>query len=225
MNIDEFSNKIIDYCKDYNLRKVYICGNGGAGKTTLSKKLYEIGSKYGKSNIISLDDFMADTEMRKNTTNTWYEDGIEHSYRYTSSNKETYFLRHVYEVLYNLDNGNDYYYFPRRYETKNNIRKLYKDYFLTVIEGIGTAFLDRNQDESISIFITCSKEDEQVRRAERLETHKERDKIELYDENRSSQFRVNVLPTASEFDIIVRSVSNYQIEVIKNRMRSSVNLT
>ena len=70
MNIDEFSNKIIDYCKNHNLRKVYICGNGGAGKTTLSKKLYEIGSKYGKSNIISLEDFMADTEMRKNTTNT-----------------------------------------------------------------------------------------------------------------------------------------------------------
>lgn len=218
MNIDEFSNKIINYCRKNNIKKVYICGNGGAGKTTLSKKLYEIGSKYGKSNIISLDDFMADTEMRKNSVNKWIENGIEHSYRYTSSNKETYFIKHVYEILYNLDNGNNYYYFPRRYETKNNIRLLYTDYFLTVIEGIGTAFMDRSKDDSVSIFITCSKEDEVRRRAERLETHKERESIELYDENRSSQFRALVLPKAEEFDIIAKSTLDYDIEIINNKI-------
>ena len=215
MNIDEFSNKIEKYCKEKNIKKIYICGNGGAGKTTLSKKLYEIGSTYGKSNIISLDDFMANTEMRKNSVNTWVEDGVEHSYRYTSSNRETYFIKHVYEILYNLDNGNNYYYFPRRYETKNNIRLLYTNYFLTVIEGIGTAFMDRSKDDSISIFITCSKEDEKRRRAERLDTHKEREIIELYDENRSSQFRAFVLPKAETFDIVAQSKLNYDIEITR----------
>lgn len=218
MTVDEFAKKIIDYCQINNKRKVYICGNGGAGKTTLSKRLYALGSKFGKSNIISLDDFMADTEMRKNAINTWDEDGVEHSHRYTSSNKETYFIKHVYEVIYNLDNGNNYYYFPRRYETKNNIRLLYSDYFLTVIEGIGTSFLDINQEDSLSIFLTCSKEDEIKRRAERLKTHRERESIELYDDKRSSQFRAFVLPRANKFDIIAQSNANYDIKIVKKNV-------
>ena len=218
MTVDDFTNQVIDYCKRNNKRKVYICGNGGAGKTTLSKKLYELGSKHGKSNIISLDDFMADTQMRKNSVNTWQENGVEHTYRYTSSNKETYFIKHVYEILYNLDNGNNYYYFPRRYETKNNIRLLYANYFITVIEGIGTAFMEKNKDDSISIFITCSKEVEEKRRAERLETHKERESIELYDENRSSQFRAFVQPKSTEFDIIAESGEDYDIKINEDKI-------
>ena len=218
MTVDVFSNQIIEYCKKNNKRKVYICGNGGAGKTTLSKKLYEIGSKYGKSNIISLDDFMANTEMRKNSVNSWQENGVEHTYRYTSSNEETYFIKHVYEILYNLDNGNNFYYFPRRYETKNNIRLLYANYFITVIEGIGTAFMDRDEADSISIFITCNKDVEEKRRMERLETHKEREAIELYDENRSSQFRVLVQPKACEFDIIAESDEKYEIEIKEDKL-------
>lgn len=215
MRAEELVDRVIDYCKNNSIRKIYICGNGGAGKTTLSKMFYEVGCKRGKSNIISLDDFMADTEMRKNSTNTWIEDGVEYKYRYTSSNKETYFFKHVYEILYNLDNGNDFYYFPRRYETKNNIRLLHSDYFLTVIEGIGTAYMDRK--DSVSIFITCSKDVEEKRRAERLETHKERGAIELYDENRSKQFRAFVMPNSKDFNIIAESGVNYDINVVDDK--------
>lgn len=38
MKIEQLTKNIIDICKNNNLNKIYICGNGASGKTTLSKK-------------------------------------------------------------------------------------------------------------------------------------------------------------------------------------------
>lgn len=38
MKIEQLTKNIIDICKKNNLNKIYICGNGASGKTTLSKK-------------------------------------------------------------------------------------------------------------------------------------------------------------------------------------------
>ena len=214
MEMKELSTKVVEYCRQNGIKKVCICGNGGAGKTTFSKMVAEEARKFGNANIISLDDFMADTDLRQNAVMKWEENGEEKTYRYTSSNKETYFLKNVYEILYNLENGLDCFYFPRRYKEKNNMRKLFADNVLTVIEGIGTVFLELDKADSLSIYLKCSKEEEIKRRIERT-AEKQWGSIELYDENRSSQFRVFVEPLAGEFDVVVESGENYDLTILK----------
>lgn len=214
MNVEELVQLIINICKENNLKKIYICGNGGSGKTTLSKKIYEQALNYGKANVISLDDFMADTSMRKNSIIKWTEDNIEYEGRYTSSNFETYFFKNVYELIYNIDHGLDCFYFPRRFKEKNNIRKLYSDYFITVIEGIGTVFLEKDNDKSLTILLKCSKENEIYRRKIRTEELK-RDEAELYDEKRASQYRVNVLSRENEFDLVIVNDEDFNYKIFR----------
>lgn len=215
MKINNLVEYLISLCKKHHLNKIYICGNGGSGKTTLSKALYEEAEKYGNTNLISLDDFLADTEMRKNSTNEWIENGIAYSGRYTSSNIESYFLKNVYEIIYNIDNGIDCYYFPRKYKEKNNIRQLKSNYFLTIIEGVGTVFLEKDKDKSLTILLKCNKEDEIERRKIRTKELNRPD-IELYDELRSSQYRVNVLKQEKSFDMIIENDKLFNYNIVKN---------
>ena len=211
MNLEEFAKYIVDYCKDRNINKLYICGNGGSGKTTLSYSIEKEACKYGNVNIISTDDFLISTELRKNSTNKWVSDGKEYSYRYTSSNKDTYFIRNIEEIIYNIDHKVDTYYFPRYYETENNIRQLHSNYFLIVIEGVGTVFLKR--ENALSIFLKCNEDTERERRAKRVK-ESNCDSIELYDELRTKQFENNVLIHINEFDMIINT-DNDAFEIIK----------
>ena len=55
MKIDKLVNFIIDYCQKNNLNKIYICGNGGSGKTTLSKSIAKEAKKLGNVNLLSTD--------------------------------------------------------------------------------------------------------------------------------------------------------------------------
>lgn len=212
MKAKDLVEYIIDYCKNNNIKKVYICGNGGSGKTSLSKFIEEEASKYGKVNIISTDDFLVDNSLRMNAINTWEENNEEYSYRYTSSNKESYFIKNIEELIYNIDNGLDCYYFPKKYKENNSMRKLYSDYFLTIIEGVGTAFLER-EDNSLSIFLKCSDENEAKRRETRI-AGQNVNPIALYDEKRSSQFRTNVLIHENEFDLVIENDDNFQYTII-----------
>ena len=214
MKKDELVQYIINYCKSNNINKVYICGNGGSGKTFLSKYIEDEANKYGKVNVISTDDFIVDTNLRKNALFTWTENDKEYSYRYTSSNKESYFIKNIYEIIYNIDNGLDCYYFPKKYN-EDNIRKLYANYFLTIIEGVGTVFLERD-NKSLSIFLKCSTKNEIKRREDRLENQK-RSSIELYDEKRDSQFRTNVLIHENKFDLIIENDDNFEYKLINKR--------
>jgi uridine kinase len=213
MKVNELVQYIIDYCKNNKFNKVYICGNGGSGKTSLSKYIEEEAKKYGNVNAISTDDFIVDTSLRKNASITWKENDKDYSYRYTSSNKESYFIKNIDEILYNIDNGLDCYYFPKKYKEENNMRKLYSNYFLTIIEGVGTAFLERDS-KSLSIFLKCSTENEIKRREDRLE-NQNRSSIELYDEKRDSQFRTNVLIHENEFDMIIENDDNFEYKIVK----------
>lgn len=221
MLLNELTEKIINYCKENNIKKVYICGNGGSGKTTLSKKIANTASKYGHINLISTDDFMVDTELRKNSKVKWFEKEKEYCNRYTSSNKESYFFKNIYEILYNLGHGLDCYYFQKKYAENNSVIKLYSNSFLTIIEGVGTAFMNITKEKTLSIFLKCDENEERERRKSRT-ISENRNKIELYDENRSSQYRVNVLSKQNGFDIIINSEKDFTFTIIKNNKNFNI---
>ncbi len=106
------------------------------------------------------------------------------------------------------------YYFPRRYKENNNIRKLYSDYFLTIIEGMGTAFLEKDKKDSLTLLLKCSLAEEIKRRKERTEKLS-RDPIEMYDEKRSSQYRVNILNNEDKYDFVIESDEKFDYKIIK----------
>ena len=214
MKIQELVNELIQYCLDNKYNKVYICGNGGSGKTTLSYEISKQAQYYGKVNIISCDDFLVDTNLRKNSIVNWKENGNEYSYRYTSSNFESYFFKNMYELIYNIDNGVDCFYFPKQYKENNNIRKLYTNYFLTIIEWVWTAFLEK-EDKSLKVFLKCSTEDEIKRRQERFNRFKD-NSIRLYDLKRDSLYRTNVLIHENDFDLSIISNDGFSYEIVKN---------
>ena len=216
MKIEEITKNIIDICKKNNLNKVYICVNGCSGKTTLSKKIQEEALNYGNVNLISTDDFLVNTTLRKNGISKWIENEVEYTGRYTSSNYESYFWKNVYEIIYNIDHGIDCFYFPKRYKEKNNIRQLKSNYFLTIIEGVGTVFLEKDTHKSLTIFLKCNQENEAQRRKNRTE-QLNRDPIELYSEERSSQYRVNVLSHENEFDLIIENDEEFNYQIIDNK--------
>lgn len=217
MNLDELTTYLLKICQVRKLRKVYICGNGSSGKTTLSKSLYEKESQVGTCNLISLDDYLVDITIRKNSVYTWYEGNQKYQGRYTSSCQEAYDLRSVYALLYNLDNGLDSYYFPLRYQEKHKIRKLFANYILTIIEGVGTVFLEKDANESLTILLECSKNLEMARRSARTKKLN-RDISENYDEVRASEYRVNVLSKKDTFDLVITSDENYQYHLIGGKL-------
>lgn len=212
MKSNELVNKLIKYCIDNKYNKIYICWNGGSGKTTLSYNISKEAEKYWNINIISCDDFLVNTNLRKNAIINRNENWKDYSYRYTSSNFESYFFKNIYELLYNIDNGIDCFYFSKRYKEKNGIKKLYSNYFLTIIEGVGTAFLEKDE-KSFKIFLKCNTESEIKRRQKRFE--KTASAIELYDEKRDSSYRTNILIHENEFDLIILSSEDFTYEIIK----------
>lgn len=216
MKIEEITKRIIYICKENNFNKIYICGNGCSGKTTLSKKIQEEAIHYGNVNLISTDDFLVNTILRKNGISKWTENEVEYIGRYTSSNYESYFWKNIYELIYNIDHGVDCFYFPKRYKEKNNIRQLKSEYFLTIIEGVGTVFLDKDKDKSLTIFLKCNTENEIQRRKSRTE-QLNRNPIELYSEERSSQYRVNILSHENEFDLIIENDEEFNYKILDNK--------
>lgn len=218
MKIEEIIKKIIDICKETDINKIYICGNGCSGKTTLSKKIQEEALHYGNVNLISTDDFLVNTTLRKNGISKWTEHEVEYTGRYTSSNYESYFWKNIYEIIYNIDHGIDCFYFPKRYIEKNNIRQLKSNYFLTIIEGVGTVFLEKNNNKSLTIFLKCNLENETKRRKFRTE-QLNRDPIELYSKERSSQYRVNVLSHENEFDLIIENDEEFNYRIIDDKRK------
>mgnify|MGYP005761185157 CR=1 FL=1 len=217
MNLEELTTYLLRICKENNYRKIYICGNGSSGKTTLSKSLYNKASTIGLCNLISLDDYLVDLNLRKNSTYTWYENDKKYQGRYTSSYKETYDLKSVYALLYNLDNGLDSYYFPLRYQEKHNIRRLYANYTLTILEGVGTIFLDKDTKESLTILLECSKYLEIKRRSNRTKELK-RDISENFDEVRAREYQVNVLSQKETFDLIINSDEDYKYHLVGGKL-------
>lgn len=151
----------------------------------------------GGVNLISMDDYIVDTTLRKNSETTWTIDGKEYKGRYTSCCEGSYFLRGVLPVLFALREGNDTYILPKR----SDCILLSGKAQLTIVEGIGTVFLPADKDV-VKIWFECDKDTEISRRIER-DTKLTKEEIYNAYEDRTSQFRANILPYKKDFDYIV----------------------
>ena len=216
MNLDVLIDLILNYCKENKTKKIYICGNGASGKTTLSNSIIERAKQDGYVNMISTDDFIVDTELRNNSIVKWCDNENIKTGRYTSCFKNSYFIKNIEEILYNLDNGNDCYHFTK----KKEIKLLKSNYNLTIIEGIGTAFLNMNEENSLRLFIKCNNEVELERRKLRKGNSLEQteEQINKLFEERNSQFKANVLPNINKFNVILESDKDFNFNIIKGEL-------
>ena len=105
-------------------------------------------------------------------------------------------------------------------ETKE-CRLLYGDAILTIIEGVGTVFLDKNESKSIGIFMQCSKEIEIDRRIHRGRFSDEQNSEEVHKNyaERNSQYKANIGPHIMEYGIVLESLKDYSLNVIRDEYK------
>ena len=205
----EVIKKIVDFCLG-KYKFIFISGNGGSGKTTLSKKMVEeINSRGLKANRIDTDDFMIDTEIRKSAQKEWIDkNNNKRISDHGSVFKEAYHLASLESVVHSLMNNENCSYKPRKSE---ELIELKPDASITIIEGIASAFLDKNK-LAYSVLLTCDMETEINRRIGRNrngEDNLSREAVEIKASERREQFEITVLSEKDNFDLELLSLENH----------------
>lgn len=212
-NEEKIAKKVIDFCLG-KYKFIFISGNGGSGKTTLGKQLVkEINLRGLEANCIDMDEFMIDSKIRKNTKKEWVDSKNNKRVSYhTWAFKESYHLNLVEELINSLTNEKDFFY----KSTKNNKDlELKSEFPLTIIEGVGTAFL-KKEDNVYGIFIMCDFEIEVERRINRArdgETNLSRKEVEEKAIERNDQFEMTILPEKHKFDLELWSLKDHSFRV------------
>lgn len=210
---EEIAKNVIDFCLG-KYKFIFISGNGGSGKTTFSKKLIEeINSRGLEANCIDMDDFMIDSEIRKNSKIEWIDSKNNKRIGYLGwAFKESYHLNQIEEVIHSLVKGEDSFYKPKKSDEFVAIKS---DYPLTIVEGVGTAFLDKNS-LSYGIFMRCEFDIEINRRINRArdgEIDLSRKEVEEKATERNEQFEMTILPEKDKFDLELWSLKDHSIVV------------
>ncbi len=215
---EEIAKKVIDFCLD-KYKFIFISGNGGSGKTTLAKNLVkEIESRKLNANCIDTDDFMIDSEIRKNTKKEWIDVNGNKQVSYLGwTFKEAYYLDKLEEVINSLMNGKDSIYKPKR---SSEFMTIKADYPLTIVEGVGTAFLKREK-ESFGIFVMCdfiSEVDRRIKRSRDGEDNLLRHEVEAKAIERNEQFKMTILPEKDKFDLELFSQYDHSFVVVRDNL-------
>jgi uridine kinase len=215
----DLADKIIQYLHSTGKKFLFLSGNGGSGKTELSKLISILAAGYGHVNVLDMDDFVVDTKLRNSAKITWLDNEKgEQTGRYTTSFAASYFLQNIKAILYNIENGNNYYHWPKKALEAKECRLLYGNAILTIIDGSGTVFLDKKEDNSASIFMQCSKEIEIARRIKRGRFSNEQNAEEVYRQyaERNSQYKANIESHINEYGIVLDSLEDYSLNVIRD---------
>ena len=213
------AERIVNYTISSGKKFLFLSGNGGSGKTELSKIISSVANKHGHVNVLDMDDFVVDTKLRNSATITWIDkEKGQQSGRYTTSFAESYFLQNVKAIIYNIEMGNNYYHWPKKAIEQKECRLLYGNAIITIIEGPGTVYLNKNENKYTSIFMECSKEIEINRRINRGRFSNEQNADDVnkkYDE-RNSQYKANIEPHKNEFGIVLDSLEDYSLNVVRD---------
>ncbi len=141
---EQVASKVVKYLLSTRKKFLFISGNGGSGKTELSKAILRLMSKQGRVNLLEMDDFVVSTELRNNSIVTWKNsEGINQKGRYTTSFEESYFLQSVNAIIHNLEKKNNYYHWPKKAKNGKDCRLLYGNAILNIFEGVGTVFFEK----------------------------------------------------------------------------------
>lgn len=218
------AKEIIQFCRPRFWRArgkkfIFLSGNGGSGKTELSKIISNGAEKYGHTNVIDMDDFVVDTKLRNSATIKWNDaEKGEQTGRYTTSFAASYFLQNVKAILCNIERGNNYYHWPKKATDAKECRLLYGDAILTIIDGLGTVFLDKNKSQSVTIFMQCSQELEIARRIKRARFSNEKDEAEVRKNfaERNSQYKAMIEPHMKEYGLVLESMEDFSLSVIRD---------
>jgi len=206
---EEIAKKVVDFCLG-KYKFIYISGNGGSGKTTLSKQLIkEVSSRGLNANRIDMDDFMIDSKIRKSTQKEWIDAKGNKKVGYMGwAFKESYHLAELEEIIHSLMKEKDSFYKPKK---SNDFVELKAEFPLTIIEGVGTTFL-KKEKMMFSIFAMCDFKAEVDRRIERArdgENNLSRKEVEEKAMERNEQFEVTILSEKNKFDLELWSLEDY----------------
>lgn len=210
---EQVAKKIIDFCLG-KYKFIFISGNGGSGKTTLSEQLVkEINSRGFGANRIDMDDFMFDRKVRWDSEKEWVDTkNNKRISNYGWAFKESYHLASLEAIIHSLEKGKDSFYKPKKSKEFIEIKA---NFPLTIIEGVGTAFLEK--DKTIyGIFVMCDFGNEINRRISRArdgETNLSREEIEKRAAERKEQFEVTILPEKNKFDLELSSQEDYSLNI------------
>src|SRR5689334_8569992 len=213
-NIQTFSPEVmaqalVDHCRTTSRRLVFLSGNGGSGKTELSRIVAGVAEAHGHVNVIDMDDFVVDTKLRNSAVASWEdaETGVQTG-RYTTAFAASYFLQSIKAILYNLERGNNYYHWPKKARDGSETRMLFGDAVITIVDGAGTVFLERNPARSVSVFMQCSPDLEIARRVQRSRFSNEQSEADVRKNfaERQSQFRALIEPHKPEYGLLLDSL-------------------
>lgn len=210
---EQIAKKIMDFCLG-KYKFIFISGNGGSGKTTLSKSLIsEINSRGVDANSIDTDDFMIDTEIRKNAKKEWIDaNNNKRISDHGSVFKEAYHLDSLEAVVRSLVNNENTSYKPKK---GGELIELKSDAPLTIIEGIGSAFLEKNE-MVYSILLICDFSIEVNRRIDRARNGEDnllREEVKKKCLERREQLETTVLSMKDNFDLELWSQEDYSFSV------------
>lgn len=213
------AEKIVQNFLSSGKRFLFMSGNGGSGKTELCKIILKEASKFGHVNVLDMDDFVVDTKLRNSATISWTDvEKGQQTGRYTTSFAASYFLQNIKAIIYNIEEGNNYYHWPKKALEPKECRLLYGDAILTIIEGTGTVFLDKKKSNSTSIFMECSNEIEIARRIKRGKFSNEQNAEEVHKKfsERNSQYKANIEPHKKEYGVVLESLEDYSVNILRD---------
>ena len=218
-NASIVAKRMVTFCISTHKRFLFISGNGGSGKTELGKIISKEATKHGRVNFLEMDDFVVDTKLRNSATTSWEDIQKKKQIgRYTTSFEASYFLQNIKAIIYNIEKGNDYYHWPKKAKTAQECKLLYGDATLTIIEGIGTVFIEKDKSNSASIFLQCKKEleiDRRIKRS-RADNEKTAEDVKKNFDERNSQYEATIKPHIPEYDIVLESIEDFSLKVIRD---------
>ncbi len=108
-------DRIFKFCIATGCKFLFISGNGGAGKSTLAKRIKEKFEQNGfTANLIDTDDFVTNSTVRRSAKSVFLDsEGNENFGSFNTSFGESYCLNSLNATIFNLKQKLDFFIFQK----------------------------------------------------------------------------------------------------------------